>query len=94
MSLLLIAICVLLACLLVAVWVKRTRDKRQMEAHSITPEALHNLVDSSHEVLLFDVRQPLDLLVDSEIIPGATRVPPQDIVRDPSLIPQDKDAVV
>jgi hypothetical protein len=33
-----------------------------MEQHSITPEALHVMLASNQEVLLFDVRQPLDLL--------------------------------
>jgi rhodanese-related sulfurtransferase len=94
MSFTLIAICVLVACLLIAIWIKLTRDKRQMEKHTITPEALRNLVDSNQEVLLFDVRQPLDLLADSQIIPGSTRIPPKDVLRDPTLIPKDKDAVV
>jgi len=94
MTLPLIVVCVLVASVLIAVWIKRTRDKRQVEVHSITPEALHTLVDSSPEVLLFDVRQPLDLLTDSEIIPGARRIAPQDVFRDPSLIPKDRDAVV
>jgi len=94
MSLPLIVICVLVACLFIAVWIKRTRDKRRLEGHTITAEALHNLVNASQQVLLFDVRLPLDLLADSEIIRGATRIPPQDVLRDPSLIPKDKDAVV
>jgi rhodanese-related sulfurtransferase len=45
-------------------------------------------------VLLFDVRLPLDLLVDSEIIPGARRVPPQEIIKTPSLIPKDREVIV
>ena len=94
MSLPLIVVCVLVACVLVAVWIKRTRDKRQLEVHTITAEGLHNLLDAREEVLLFDVRLPLDLLADSEIIRGATRIPPQDVLRNPSLIPKDKDAVV
>ena len=60
-----------------------------MEQYSITPEALHTLLASNQEVLLFDVRQPLDLLADSEIIVGATRIPPKDLLEDPSLIPKE-----
>jgi len=44
--------------LLAAVLVKRTRERREMERHSITPEALHGLLASNQDVLLFDVRQP------------------------------------
>jgi len=42
--------------------VKRLRDQRQMGKHSISAEELHALLASDQEVLLFDVRQPLDLL--------------------------------
>jgi rhodanese-related sulfurtransferase len=49
---------------------------------------------ASEPVLLFDVRQPLDLLAHTEILPGATRVPPRDFYENPSLIPKDKEVVV
>jgi rhodanese-related sulfurtransferase len=52
------------------------------------------LLDSRKDVLLYDVRLPLDLLTDSEIIPGAKRVAPKEIIEDPSLIPRERDAVV
>jgi len=64
-----------------------------VEEHSITPEALHTLLASNQEVLLLDVRQPLDLLADTEIIPGAKRIPPREILENPSLIPKEKDLV-
>ena len=94
MYLTLIAICLAVACLLIIIWIKRTRDRRDMELHSITAEALHSLLVSNREVLLYDVRLPLDLLADSEIIPGATRIPPKELLGNPLLIPKDKDVVV
>jgi rhodanese-related sulfurtransferase len=84
----------LAAALLVAVLVKRTRDRREMESHSITPEALHTLLASNRNVLLFDVRQPLDLLGDSVIIPGARWLAPREILENPSLLPSERDLVV
>ena len=80
--------------LLIVIWVKRTRDRQDLELHSITPEALHGLLTSKQEILLFDVRQPLDLLANSEIIPGATRIPPRELLENPLLIPKEKDSVV
>ena len=94
MSLILTAICIASLCLLIPMWNKRTRDRQEWEQHSITPEALHTLLASNHDVLVFDVRQPLDLLVDSEIIPGAKRIPPKDVLENPSLIPKEKDSIV
>ena len=86
---------VLAAALLATVLVKRTsRDQREMERYSITPEALHALLASNQNVLLLDVRQPLDLLGDSVIIPGARWFAPQEILENPSLIPREKDVIV
>jgi rhodanese-related sulfurtransferase len=73
---------------------KRRADRHEMEEHSITPEALYALLAKPEGVLLFDVRQPLDLLANTEMIPGAKRIPPQDVLENPSLIPKDQDSVV
>ncbi|HEX6496425.1 MAG TPA: rhodanese-like domain-containing protein [Acidobacteriaceae bacterium] len=78
----------------IAYWIRRVRDNRELEQHSITPEALHELLASHREVLVFDVRLPLDLLADPEVIPGARRIPPKDVMENPSLIPREKDTVV
>ena len=95
MSLALIIIAVaLLLCVAIVLWIKRTRNNQQiLEEHSITPEALRTLLTSKQELLLLDVRQPLDLLADSEVIPGAKRIPPKEILENPSIIPREKDAV-
>jgi len=94
MSLLLTSAGVAALCLLVSVWVTRIRAQREIERHSISPEDLHSLQSSGQEVQLFDVRQPLDLLAYPEIIPGAKRIPPNEVIEKPSLIPSEKDAVV
>jgi rhodanese-related sulfurtransferase len=88
----LIVVCVLV--LGIAYSIKRARDRRELEQYSITPEALHTLLASNREVLIFDVRLPLDLLADSEIIPGAKRVAPKEVLENPGLIPQEKEAIV
>jgi hypothetical protein len=66
-------------------WVRRIKARREMERLSITPEALHELMLANHDVLVLDVRQPLDLLADSEIIAGAQRVSPQDATENPGI---------
>ena len=89
-----LAIVVLSVCLLVVIWIRRTTGQREMEQHSITPEALHALLASKQEVLLYDVRLPLDLLTSYEIIPGAKRIPPAEVIANPSLIPKETDSIV
>jgi len=87
------AICVAVLCLTIWLWVRRTRNRDKLEQYTITAEELHSLL-SSHQVLLFDVRQPLDLLAYPEVIPGAQRIPPKELLENPSLIPKEKAAVV
>jgi rhodanese-related sulfurtransferase len=87
-------ICVVVSGLLIAFSIKRRKGLQKLDLHSISPDELYAQMSSKQQVLLFDVRQPLDLLGDSEIITGATRVPPRDLLENPSLIPKDKDAVV
>jgi len=96
MLLTLTAICfaVALLSLSVVLRIKRIRDQRELEQHSITAEELHSLLASNKEILLFDVRQPLDLLAYPEIIHGARRIPPKEVLERPSLIPKDKQVVV
>jgi rhodanese-related sulfurtransferase len=80
--------------LAIAYWIKRARDRRELEQYSVTPEALHAMLASNRDVLVLDVRLPLDLLAKSEIIPGATRIAPHEVQENPALIPREKDVVV
>jgi rhodanese-related sulfurtransferase len=76
------------------VMLKRARDRRELERYSITPEELHVLMEARQDVVVMDVRLPLDLLADSEIIRGAVRIPPKEILANPAVIPAEKDSVV
>jgi rhodanese-related sulfurtransferase len=90
-----ISVVAVLLSLPIILWKKRSRDQRQMiEQHGITPEELYSLLGSRQDVALFDVRQPLDLLAHTEIIPGARRIPPAEVLAVPALIPKDKEAIV
>jgi rhodanese-related sulfurtransferase len=79
---------------LIVFWTQRNKQQSKMEQHSITAESLYAALVSNQEILIFDVRQPLDLLAYPEIIPGAKRIPPNEVLEKPSLIPGEKDSVV
>lgn len=72
--------------------IEKTHD--DVESHSVTAEALHDLLQRKNPPAVLDVRQPLDLLAYPEIIPGSRRIPPDDVLQQPSLIPADQDAIV
>ncbi len=94
LTLTLIGVVVLAMSLVFFLRVKRLRDQRELERHSITAEELHGLLASDQEIFLFDVRQPLDLLAFPEIIPKARRIDPIEVLETPSLLPREQDAVV
>jgi rhodanese-related sulfurtransferase len=70
------------------------RNRRKLERYSIDADELHSLLESKEDIVVLDVRQPLDLLAHSEIIPGAKRVPPKEVMEQAELIPKDKDSVI
>lgn len=82
--------------ILVVLFVKTRQagNKREFERTSVDAEALRQLLEKEPPVLLYDVRQPLDLLAYSEIIPGAKRLAPKEVLANPSLIPADQDVVL
>ncbi|WP_263381219.1 rhodanese-like domain-containing protein [Granulicella arctica] len=78
----------------VLVALRRRHRRQEAKDHSITPEALYQLLKEDKNLLLFDVRVPLDLLAHSEIIRGAMRLPPKEISDRANSIPKDVDIVI
>ena len=68
------AICAVILLIVLVLLNRRSRARHEIDRYSITPEDLHALFASNEDVLLFDVRLPLDLLTSPEIIPGAKRL--------------------
>jgi rhodanese-related sulfurtransferase len=78
----------------VATWVRRLQAKRLLERYTVDPDGLYSLLHPEQTVLVFDVRQPLDLLAHSEIIPGSVRIEPKEALENGNRLPKDKDAVI
>jgi hypothetical protein len=94
MTLTLLVIAIAIICTIVVTWAKRSKSQSELERHSVSVEQLQSMMVSGQEVLLFDVRQPLDLLAYPELISGAKRIPPEEVLKTPSLLPRDEDIVV
>ncbi len=82
-------------CALTFGWIvgRRLRGKRDVEKNSIEPEELHALL-STKQILLYDVRQPLDFLAYPQIIPGAMRIAPKDIAEQTASFSRDQNSVI
>lgn len=94
MTLTLGAIGIAVALAMVLLFVNRGRNRSELERHSLSAEQLARSMNSGQKVLLFDVRQALDLLAYPELIPGAQRISPEEVLNTPTLLPQDEDIVV
>jgi rhodanese-related sulfurtransferase len=90
-----IAISAAALCILILGWVvaKRLRAKHEIEANTIEPDELYKLLNAK-QVLLYDVRQPLDFLAHPEIIPGAMRIAPKDIAERTASFSRDQNSVI
>jgi rhodanese-related sulfurtransferase len=82
-------------CVLVPGWIglRRLRGRREIDAHSVEPEDLYALLKAK-QILLYDVRQPLDFLAHPEIIPGAMRIAPKDIAEQTASFSRDQNSVI
>ncbi len=75
----------------------RSRQKRkeaEFERHSITPDQLSQALAREPQLPVFDLREPLEILADSEIIPGAWRICPYRVLENPWLLPRERPAVI
>ena len=90
-----IAVSVAALCIVILGWIvmRLQRAKREVETNSIEPEALYALLKAK-QVLLYDVRQPLDFLAHPEIIPGAMRIAPKDIAEQTASFSRDQNSVI
>jgi rhodanese-related sulfurtransferase len=73
---------------------RRRRREAELAQHSITPEQLSQALVKRPRLPLFDLREPLDVVANSEIIPGATRISPYKVLENPWLIPKEKEAII
>lgn len=92
----------LLAALLVgslAAYLGRRYQRRQVFALQlrmarITPEELKQKLDADEEITIIDLRHPLDFLPEPYTIPGAIRIPMEELRARNQEIPRDRDVVL
>jgi len=72
----------------------RRRFLRRLRVARITPEALHQMMETGEEVLIVDLRHPLEVEGDPVVIPGAIRVSAEDLDQRRLTIPQDREVIL
>ncbi len=71
----------------------RRRFLRQLFVARITQEELKQKLDSGEDIMIIDVRHSLDFEADPYIIPGALRIPSEQLESYPE-VPKDREVVV
>ena len=66
---------------------------RQLSVARITPEELKRKMDIGEDIMVIDVRHAIDFEADPAIIPGALRIPFEQMETQPD-IPTDREIVV
>jgi membrane protein DedA with SNARE-associated domain len=73
-------------------WIKRRRFLKQLDMARITPAELRELISTGEELFIVDLRsEPADAPV---LIPGAIRIPPEELTGRSREIPRDRDIVL
>ncbi len=79
--------------LLVKVW-QRQRFLHVLRTSRITPEELKERLDGGEEIVIVDLRHPLDVEAEPHHIPGALHLSPDDLDARHHEIPRDRDIVL
>ncbi len=71
----------------------RRRFLRQLFVARVTPEELKQKLDAGEDIMIVDVRHSLDFDADPYIIPGALRIPSEQL-ESYQEVPKDREVVV
>ena len=83
----------LAAYVLAKLW-QRRRFLRRLRMARITPEELKERLDGGEEMVIVDLRHPLDVEAEPHHIPGALHFSPDDLDARHGEIPRDRDVVL
>lgn len=75
-------------------WIQRRRFLNQLRVSRIEPAELKRKLEAGEDVLVIDVRTPLDVQHAPYVIPGALRVTPEDLERRPPEVARPGEIVV
>jgi len=84
------------ACAAFMIWkfVRRQRFLRSLRLDRITPEELRTMMDHGEQVVVVDLRHPLSIQADPELIPGARWIDPETISAHAGELPRDRDIIL
>ena len=88
---------ILTVCIGFSEWHRRRRKRLFFLSHTIDADHLHDILSKEQRdesIKVIDVRQPLDLLANSQIIAGSERIPPKQMLDNLELLRRDQYTVL
>jgi membrane protein DedA with SNARE-associated domain/rhodanese-related sulfurtransferase len=73
---------------------KRQKFLKKLKIARITPEELKGKIDAGEDILVVDLRHPLDFDANPETIPGALHVDAAELEEAAEVIPRDREIVL
>jgi membrane protein DedA with SNARE-associated domain/rhodanese-related sulfurtransferase len=75
-------------------YVSRRRFLRRIRIARITPQELKTMLDAGQDVMVVDVREPIDFEAEPAIIPGALHLTTEELEQRHREIPRERDIVL
>jgi rhodanese-related sulfurtransferase len=75
-------------------WYQRRLFLKRLWVARIAPRELKSLMDAGEEVVVVDLRHPLDFEADPVVIPGALRLGAEDLEAEDPGIPREREIVL
>lgn len=75
-------------------YVQRKRFLKSILVARITPTELHEKMAAGEEVVIVDLRHPLDFLTDPRTLPGALKIGSTELAERVKEIPQDREIIL
>jgi membrane protein DedA with SNARE-associated domain/rhodanese-related sulfurtransferase len=85
---------VLVVAFVVARFVRQRLFLKELRMARIFPDELKERLDRGQEVVIVDLRHPLDYLPDPRTLPGALRLTPDKLMEQIGQIPRDREVVL
>ncbi|HEY7405395.1 MAG TPA: VTT domain-containing protein [Candidatus Angelobacter sp.] len=74
-------------------WQRRSFLKELYKSR-ISPEEVKQMLDSGENVMILDLRHPLDSVTDPRTLPGAIRVLPEEVTSRADTLPKDEEIIL
>ncbi len=75
-------------------YLQRRTFLKELYKSRITPEEVKQMLESGENLVILDLRHPLDSVSDPRTLPGAIRVLPEEVTNRADTLPKDEEIIL